>query len=669
LQYRKEIDGLRAIAVLPVILFHAGISGFSGGYVGVDIFFVISGFLITSIIIEDLAKDRFSIVDFYERRARRVLPALTIVLISTTIAAYIFMPAYFLKQYSQSLVSVMTFSSNVYFFLTSGYFSTISDHKPLLHTWSLAVEEQFYLFFPVMVMLLWSRVKNWILPIIVLLSVISLVCAQVLVSINAVDANFYLIFSRAWELLFGSIVAFVSLQKLSLPRWKSDILSCVGLLMVVFSIAFFDEKTPFPSFYTLIPVLGTCMIILFATPKSYVARYLGSRIIVFVGVLSYSLYLWHQPLFAFLRLKTIGEPSFSVFIGAIVATFILALVSWKFVEQPFRNRVKFDRIAIFRLTTLSIIMFTVIGLSGHLKQGFEHRFDTVNYADTIKFSPKRDKCHTRGIDFLQPSEACTYFGQNITWASFGDSHTVEPAYALATRLKPYDNGLVQLSFSSCAPALKFDVKRLGCSKWINDSLDYLEENKNIKNILLGFRYSAFLYGEQLKDYPNPPNIDPRGHFTAEFLDSESRDLREVYWDSFNEIISRLLKAGKNVHILYPIPELPIDINTIVSPFSIFGGGVVYDLDHTTSADYFFSRNDFILGKLDSLSYGKNLYAIKPFEIICKDGFCPAVKDNKALYFDDDHLSLSGARLVADEIDIENQTLNHRVASATENLGL
>ena len=421
LQYRKEIDGLRAIAVLPVILFHGNIGVFSGGYVGVDVFFVISGYLITTIILEDIRNNTFSVIGFYERRARRILPALSIVLIFTTFAAYIFMPADLLRSYSESLVSVSTFSSNVFFYLTSGYFSTSADEKPLLHTWSLAVEEQYYIFFPVMVALLWSLGKKWLVSIIALMAMASLLLAQFLSATDAVDANFYLIFSRAWELLFGSAIAFISLHKLNAAQWQKELTSIAGIIMIVYSIVFFDDHTPFPSFYTLIPVIGTCMIIIFTDSTTYVGRFLSIKILVFIGLISYSLYLWHQPLFAFLRLKTIGPPSEYMIIAAIICTFVLTFFSWKYVERPFRNKTAFNRASIFQFSATSIALFLSIGLAGHFYKGFEQRFDVPGYADSIKHSPMRDECHTEGDHYLRPGDACRYFGGNITCAIFGDS--------------------------------------------------------------------------------------------------------------------------------------------------------------------------------------------------------------------------------------------------------
>ncbi|MCS5588949.1 MAG: acyltransferase [Candidatus Thioglobus sp.] len=647
--YRKEIDGLRAIAVVPVILFHAGVFGFSGGYVGVDVFFVISGFLITSIILEEKEKGTFSIKNFYERRARRILPALSAVLIATSLMAAIFMPAELLKAYSSSVASVVTFTSNFYFFNTSGYFSTIADQKPLLHTWSLAVEEQYYLFFPLMVSSLWVFGKKRLVVVIVSLSLVSLFLSQYLAELKYNDANFYLISSRAWELFFGSLVAFFHLKEWSVKPWIRELFGILGLGMIFYSIFFFNKQTPFPSFYTLIPVIGTCLIIVFVNCKTLVGQLLSKQVLVGVGLISYSLYLWHQPLFAFLRLKTVGEPEALMFIIAIVLTVILAYISWKYVEAPFRKKHIISSEKIFKYTYRSIAFFILVGVITHINDGFEQRFPHSIYSDTINSSPKRNKCHTKGNDYLKPMDACHYFGKNISWAGLGDSHSVELSYSLAKAIEPSGEGLIALSFSGCPPGLLFEAKRKGCSKWLKEALIHIEQNASIKNVVLAFRHSSHLHGQQPNIFSEAPDRDTAEIFSESFRANFNGDAKELYWKSFSEIISRLIEAGKTLYIVYPIPELPIHISNAITPFSVFGGDLMFDLEKMTTENYYKRRTEFINKKLDSLPYGKNLHAIKPFEILCDGEYCPAVKEGKALYFDDDHLSLAGSAFITDVI--------------------
>ena len=644
MQYRREIDGLRAIAVIPVILFHAKLMGVTGGYVGVDVFFVISGYLITSILIGEIEENRFSIVNFYERRARRILPALTIVLLVTTIAAYILMPAELLRTYSQSLVSVSTFLSNVYFYLTSGYFFNTSDEKPLLHTWSLAVEEQYYIFFPLVLSMFWVLSKRKVALFLFSVSILSLLLAQYLSLNGFVDANFYLIFSRMWELFAGSLLVMSGVQNIHASKAARNILSGIGLGLILVSVFVFDTTTPFPSFYALVPVIGTCLILVFCDKTTVVGRLLSNRILVGIGLISYSLYLWHQPLFAFLRIKTtIGAPGETAFLAAIALSFILSILSYRYVETPFRNKKLFTRRFIFVFSISSILIFLTIGWFGHLYRGYPARFPTVSsILDSARYNPLRDECDTHGRNYLTPKDACRYFSKDVTWAVLGNSYAVELSYALAKLLEPYGKGLLHLSFDGCAPVLRFEVKNPGCTKWINESVVYLENNHSIKNIVLAFRFAGFLYGDQLGVYPELPNRDP----VTNFVDfPKNLDPREEYWQDFRKIIDRLLTSGKKVYVLYPVPELPEDINKLVSPFSIFSKEPAVDIKKTTTARYYFERNKFMLEKLNTLSYGKNLRAIKTFEILCDSGYCPAVKDNVALYFDDNHLSVEGARLL------------------------
>lgn len=331
--YRPEIDGLRAIAVIPVILFHAGLTLFSGGYVGVDVFFVISGYLITSILIGELEQDNFSIIRFYERRARRILPALFFVMLCCIPFAWKWMLPSELKDFSQSVVSVVFFASNILFWREEGYFAPAAEMKPLLHTWSLAVEEQYYVLFPIFLLLAWRFGRRSVFWSICAIAALSLAASEWSWR-NAPSANFYLAPTRAWELLAGSICAFLLSGRE--PR-ASNALSLAVLGLIVFAIFYFDDSTPFPSVYALAPVLGTALIILFGGSGSWAARLLSTRSFVGIGLISYSAYLWHQPLFAFARIRSVLEPSPELMMALAALSLVLAYFSWRYVETPFRK--------------------------------------------------------------------------------------------------------------------------------------------------------------------------------------------------------------------------------------------------------------------------------------------------------------------------------------------
>lgn len=368
MHYRREIDGLRAVAVLPVILFHAGFEQFSGGYVGVDVFFVISGYLITSIIIGDLEKGRFSIRDFYERRARRILPALFFVMLCCLPFAWLWMLPSQFKDFSQAIVAVSFFSSNILFWMKTDYFAPAAEENPLLHTWSLAVEEQFYIVFPVLLLLLWRFGRNPVFYLVVALSVGSLLLSEWGWR-HAPEANFFLIPTRAWELGLGAICAFLLQGR---PQRANDALAAAGLALIVFAIFYYDSTTPFPSFYALVPVGGTALIVLFAGPTTLTARLLSTRVLVGVGMISYSAYLWHQPLFAFARIQSVSHPPMALMAGLALATLVLAYLSWRYVEQPFRRRTLPalpSQMAVFRAACTGMGAFVLMGLYGHLSDG------------------------------------------------------------------------------------------------------------------------------------------------------------------------------------------------------------------------------------------------------------------------------------------------------------
>ncbi len=374
--YRREIDGLRTVAVLPVLLSHAGYSAFSGGYIGVDVFFVISGFLITRIILDEIEEKRFSVARFYERRARRILPASFLVMIATLIVGAFLMSADAFQNLGQSVVATTLFSNNILLTMTSGYWEMESQFKPLLHTWSLGVEEQYYFVVPLFLWVAHRFAPRHVKLSIALIAIVSF--ALCLWSLKAMPvANFYLLHTRAWELAIGGLASTV--------RWRpaartSAALALAGLALIVFCIFGYTEHTPVPSAYTLLPVIGAALVLMFGQ-HGPVNTLLGSRPMVGIGLISYSTYLWHQPLFALARVARSIPPTPVEYALMIVASIGLAYLTWRFVEAPFRDRRKIGvRMLIAMLLPVGLALIVAGGLI-HRGGGFPQRFDVAPGAE------------------------------------------------------------------------------------------------------------------------------------------------------------------------------------------------------------------------------------------------------------------------------------------------
>jgi len=505
MKYRAEIDGLRALAVLPVILFHAGFEWFSGGFVGVDVFFVISGYLITTIIISEMAEGKFSIVNFYERRARRILPALFFVMAACLPFAWLWLSPSNLRDFGQSLVAVSTFSSNILFWLDSGYFDTAAELKPLLHTWSLAVEEQYYILFPIFLMLTWRLGIKWVLILLSVVFLLSLGVAQ-WGAYNKPSAAFFLLPTRGWELLVGVFAAFYLKYNTQLrSHILTQALSLLGFGMIVYSIIAFDETTPFPSAYTLIPTIGTGLIILCAVPKTYIHKLLSLKFVVGIGLISYSAYLWHQPLLAFARHRTFGEVSDLILISLCLASLIMAGFSWRYVEGPFRNRKRFNRKLIFRLSAIGILLFSTIGLSVHFTDGLE-RLKVLSYSseerrifDIMKLNTNYDmydpmyssncKLWAKNVDDLSSAEfdKCSkLFGGPLV--VLGDSHAMN-IFNIFAQSNTYDF-VVGLSQGGCRP----HSPKPFCH--YDSAADFLRKIAPTKPIVVYHQASSYFFTDQ-----------------------------------------------------------------------------------------------------------------------------------------------------------------------------
>jgi len=375
MRYQKEIDGLRAIAVLTVIFFHAGFNYFSGGFIGVDIFFVISGYLIASIIFREISQDTFTIKNFYERRARRILPALFFVLILSIPLSYAWMLPTDMVDYSQSLITTPLFISNFLFFMESGYFDTAIEFKPLFHTWSLAVEEQFYILFPILIMALWRFGLKTIIVSISIIFLISIVLSELMLNIDRMF-SFYMLPTRGWQLLIGVGISIVQYQGVKFDKspFLNNILSTIGLALIIFSVIVFNKNSPMPGYYSLVPTIGAGLVIMFARYQTFVGRILSIKALTGIGLISYSAYLWHQPLFAFIRIYRFGDVKPGMYASAILVTLLLSYITWKFIENPFRDKSKISLKTLI-ISSISAGLFLVsIGIAGIITNGFSENY-------------------------------------------------------------------------------------------------------------------------------------------------------------------------------------------------------------------------------------------------------------------------------------------------------
>ncbi len=391
-KYRPEIDGLRAIAVVAVILYHAqitifGYQPFKGGFIGVDIFFVISGYLITSIILKELVTTgSFSFKHFYERRIRRILPALLFVmLVSLPFAWMYLLPGSFIS-FSKSILYSLGFSSNFYFHFSGQQYGAESGLlKPFLHTWSLSVEEQYYILFPIVLLVTFKYFRKYLLTILVIGLIISLQMAD-WGSKNYPSASFYFLHTRMWELLAGSILAYfeITLGHRSKNKTLNLILPSIGLFLIGHSILFFNDEMFHPSFYTVSPIIGVCLIIWFSSKEEIITKILSTKLFVGIGLISYSLYLWHYPIFAFARIKDNTPSEYDKF-EWIVLSIILSLISYFFVERKFRNK----KTQFYNILILIFISITIILSFIHFYKEQASKLIVRSGADGITFAEKQ----------------------------------------------------------------------------------------------------------------------------------------------------------------------------------------------------------------------------------------------------------------------------------------
>ncbi len=646
MKYRREIDGLRAVAVLPVILFHAGFKPFAGGFVGVDVFFVISGYLITTIILSDMNHGKFSIVTFYERRARRILPALFFVMFCCLPFAWLWLAPNHLDEFCQSLAAVSLFSSNILFLQESGYFATAAELKPLLHTWSLAVEEQYYVLFPLFLMALWKLRKRWIFSSLMLVAVISLAGAQYGAYNSPADA-FFLLPTRCWELAIGALVAFYFLYKKEQEEFirshkvLSEVFGYLGFGLILYSIFVFDEATPFPSFYALIPTIGTALIIVFTTQQTAVGRFLGTRVMVGIGLLSYSTYLWHQPLFVFARHKSATELNIELLLVLSVLSIVLAYFSWRFVEVPFRNKEAFSKKKVFVFAVVGSVFFAAVGLAGHLQGGFPDRFGFPdNLLTSFKRSSPVDGCFDKD-KLHEVDDWYCHLGDkdsDLSFVVFGDSHILSLYDAFNSAAADLDLGGAFVGASGCPPflgihSLRRDQSNRNCHELNERVLRYVIDNE-IKDVFLAARWTYYTDGSYSGDDFSYVGLNKT---TTKTKDNS----RKAFVHGFNETVEEYKKNGVALHLISQVPQQEIE------PVHAYQRAYMFESDSraevlkniSVTLESHRKLNAYVNGVFAQNSYPEVLN----FEdLLCEDHHCPVGTDDTSYYFDDDHLSISGA---------------------------
>ncbi len=497
IKYRADIDGLRALAVLPVVLFHAHIPGMSGGFVGVDIFFVISGYLICTLIANEIQAGQFSLLRFYERRCRRILPALFFLLIGVSgLASWILLPPD-MESFCRSLLAAALFSSNIYFWRSASYFDGASEFKPLLHTWSLGVEEQFYIVMPVLLYAIgrWGRARFGA-PLMVF-SLVSFAIAVWGLS-HAPTANFYLLPSRFWELCSGALVS-LGIREQSIPRAWREWIGLAGAAMIGYAIVGLSEESPFPGWNALYPCVGAAAVILAgASEGSTVSRLLKLPPLVVVGTLSYSLYLWHWPLLALAKYHAARELTDGETAAVLAGAFIAAWFSWRFVETPVRRRTQlFTTKFIFSATAIAIVLASTVGLAGVSSKGFPARYPAFSWQEI----PGKERFNERSC-FLDEDQTyrewrgkdcyLAHGGGRGTVLLWGDSYAAHYAPGITDQAQQFDIDMLQYTASACPPIFGYYTATRPHCREFNEQIPRLIEKFHVTAVIMAGRWESLL---------------------------------------------------------------------------------------------------------------------------------------------------------------------------------
>ncbi len=615
IQYRPDIDGLRAFAVIAVVLFHAGL-GCPGGYVGVDIFFVISGFLITSIILPQIVSSEFSLLGFWERRIRRIAPALTVTVFAVIVVAWrLYLPSDF-DRVGRAVVAQSLLISNIFYWRIAAYFGPDTETLPLVHTWSLAVEEQFYILMPLLLMWLAGVRKSWIAPAIIIGALASFGLNLLLTPRHSFTA-FYLLPTRAWELLLGSILAAYPTWGKSSPRWLCELAGWTGLIAMSLAVAIFNRYTHFPGIAALLPCGGAATFIWSGRvePRNSANRFLALFPFVAIGRVSYSFYLFHWPALVFPIYCFGAEITPAWRIGIIFAALVLSILSWLVIETPFRKRrMLLGRRALFIGAAASVIVLLSLGIAVRLGHGLPSRFDAeaLRYAAAENDNAFRNEVSAEAAD-AGDFPRCGASNAPIGCLVWGDSHAMALMPVIDDICRDNGIGLIQATHSSTAPLLGFqssgEWSLQGQSSEFNDAVTRFIASKHIPIVVITANWSGYA-------------TDP--HFAG----------------ALSNTIARLQGLGARVFVLKDVPSQAGNVPRQLSLSQRIGRSVD-SIGIPLSAHRL--RQQTADQLLDRIA-GPTVIVLDPSHYLTDEsGLCRAEFDGQPMYWDSHHLSIKGSR--------------------------
>ncbi len=663
IRYRRDIDGLRSIAVGSVVLFHSGFKFLSGGFVGVDIFFVISGYLISIGLFKEMESGKISIARFYERRVRRILPAYSAVILASLLAGYaLLLPSEFMDLARSSIFSSV-FSANLYFWKGAGYFAGVPLSYPLLHMWSLSVEEQFYLVWPVALILISARNLNrFILPLILVLIFTTLLASELMIDYSSKTA-FYMAPLRAWELLVGALLARVRWPELP-GAWAAHALGGLGLAMMLIPIFLYAETSHFPGLLAVPPCLGAALIIYRdARYPSFVARLLETRPAVFIGKISYSLYLWHWPILSYFWYQVQRDPTTGESFALLVPILIVSTLSWRFIEQPFRAgsavSTKIGKLAAglvsstgatLRFGVVSLSVLALLGGGVVLAEGLPQRLPAeAAKLDGVAREPYLVKhgCVFRDSVPENAVERCFAQADDLAPAKvvvWGDSFAGVQVDTLQRLLTKPGQDVISVVATGCAP-LPGAIQHFGmgrkderCNRFNTEVLEELLRRDDIRQVVMVGRWSN-LYGMGLGDTNFVPSA--RILTNSQFTDRTLKNSLAVLEASLNDSVGRLIADGKRVAIIEEGPRYAEQVRPCVAR-AIWRGQDVAECGVTKAEQRRFRGP--LADVFSRLGAGNpEVKIFDPLENLCGETMCDGYDGGVLLTYDNDHLTRAGTR--------------------------